>query len=378
MRYRSTVFSQSDFELGGSVSNDKLTATPFRYKSGVPGLTVSNGVGEITVLPHRGFQIWRANFHGHELGMESLVKEPTDMEVSSDPAVRSNQYLTGYGGFLVHCGPRRMGCPGEKDDHPLHGFLPLAYFEHPKIGFSEDGETIILTGKLNDAGAKGNGYAFDVEPLITMRRGSALIDVSLKIVNQYDGPMEIMQLEHANFRTVPGSRLVYSAPCTPETITVRDQDPEHIKAKLSKAYLDFRGSVKENPIRHNTIAAEPIYDPELVLYLQYQAGSDGWAHSMQVMPDGFAHYVAHKPAQFPVGIRWIRTAQPDPAFPVTNGFGLVLPATARPEGYTAAIAAGMVPTIPKDGSITFDLRLVLLTPTEAAAMEKTIDTILGR
>ena len=63
---------------------------------------------------------------------------------------------------------------------------------------------------------------------------------------------------------------------------------------------------------------------------------------MQVHPDGAADFVRHRPDELPKGIRWMtRTADQD-------AIGIVLPATAEPDGYTAEKAKGNVLMLPPD------------------------------
>ena len=88
-----------------------LTATTFRYASGVDAVRIRNGAGSIVVLPFQGQQIWSAEFGGRELTMKSPFAEP----------VSTREYLRTYGGFLLHCGFNAMGVPAEGDTHPLHG-----------------------------------------------------------------------------------------------------------------------------------------------------------------------------------------------------------------------------------------------------------------
>jgi hypothetical protein len=97
---------------------------------------------------------------------------------------------------------------------------------------------------------------------------------------------------------------------------------------------------------------------------------DGWAHSMQLHPDGSADYVRHRPDQLDKGIRWIsRTADQD-------ALGLLLPATAEPEGYTAEKTKGNLQIIPPKGTFRCDLEIGTLAPEAAQRMEKKIDQIL--
>ena len=82
------------------------------------------------------------------------------------------------------------------------------------------------------------------------------------------------------------------------------------------------------------------FDPEVVFSIDYLGRRcDGWAHSMQVHPDGTADFIRHRPDQLDTGVRWIcRT-------PDQDALGIVLPATAEPEGYTAEKAKGNIKSI---------------------------------
>ena len=79
-----------------------------------------------------------------------------------------------------------------------------------------------------------------------------------------------------------------------------------------------------------------MFDPEVVIYVDYLADEAGWAHSMQVHPDGTADFISHRPSQLDKGVRWIsRTGDQD-------GLAIVSPATAEPEGYTAEKGKGNI------------------------------------
>jgi hypothetical protein len=102
------------------------------------------------------------------------------------------------------------------------------------------------------------------------------------------------------------------------------------------------------------------------LFIDYLADEDGWAHSLQVHPDGRADCVRHRPAQLGKGIRWIcRTADQD-------ALGLVLPATAEPEGYLAEKAKGNIMTIPAHGQFRCEIEVGALAPGEAGRLEREI------
>ena len=42
------------------------------------------------------------------------------------------------GAFMLHCGALAMGCPGEGDDHQLHGELPNAPYQRAWLHGDED------------------------------------------------------------------------------------------------------------------------------------------------------------------------------------------------------------------------------------------------
>ena len=94
----------------------KMSLSLFRYSTGIRGMTLKNARGYMTVLPFKGFQVWRAGFDGHELVMKTLFDEPTE----------STEYCKTYGAFLIHCGLTAIGNPdvGAGDTHPLHAELP--------------------------------------------------------------------------------------------------------------------------------------------------------------------------------------------------------------------------------------------------------------
>ena len=110
------------------VEHGPLTASAFRYDSGVCALRLKNELGELVMLPFQGQQIWSAEFGGRNLTMKSMFSQPT--------ATRS--YLENYGGFLLHCGATAMGVPAGADTHPLHGELPNAPYQKAWLVAGED------------------------------------------------------------------------------------------------------------------------------------------------------------------------------------------------------------------------------------------------
>lgn len=335
-----------------------LSAIAFRYDSGVCGLRLENGVGYITMLPFQGQQIWDAAFGGRVLTMRSMFREPRPTQL----------YLETYGGFLIHCGATAMGCPGEKDTHPLHGELPNAPYQKARlvIGEDEQGPFIGLSGEYQHTVAFNHNYV--ATPEVRLYAGSTRIRISITIENLKRTKMELMYLAHVNFRPVDNGRLVYSAPCTPEHVRVRASVPAHIHPPAG--YVGFLRELEEHPERHNVLVPGLAFDPEVVFFIDYLADEEGCAHSLQVHPDGSADFISHRPDQLDHSIRWICRS------PDQDALGLCSPATAEPEGYYAEKAKGNIRILPAEGSVCFDMEAGYLTPEEAQDMETRIGRLL--
>jgi hypothetical protein len=340
------------------VESGPLSASTFRFDSGVCGLRLKNESGSLVLLPFQGQQVWSAEFGGRNLTMKSMFAEPCP----------TREYLHTYGGFLLHCGATAMGVPTKEDTHPLHGELPNAPYQHAHVvvGQDERGSYIGLGGQYTYTVAFSHNYV--AEPLVKLYAGSSLFRLTLGITNLKRSEMELMYLAHVNFRPVDDGRLVYSALCTPQHVRVRTSIPSHIRPR--PGYVEFIEELARHPEQHNLLAPGLIFDPEVVFFIDYVADEEGWAHSMQVHPDGSADYIRHRPAQLDKGVRWIsRTADQD-------ALGLVLPATAEPEGYLAEQAKGNIKVLPPQGVFRCEIEMGVLAPPEARRMEEKIIQML--
>jgi len=334
-----------------------LKATLFQYDSGVAAVQLENGVSELVMLPFQGQQIWSATFGGRNVTMKTMFDQPRP----------TSDYLQTYGGFLLHCGFTAMGVPTDEDDHPLHGELPNALFQHAWLvsGEDEGGAYIGLGGRYQHTVAFADNYT--ATPLVKLYAGAKEVHVSLCCRNCKKTPMDYMYLAHANFKPVEGARLVYSAKVTPQTVRVRRSIPGHVST--GPEYLDFLDRLGERPEEHHVFDESMTFIPELVFSIDYDADDQGWAHTLQVHPDGGADYVRHRPDQLPIGVRWIcRT-------PDKDALGLVLPSTAEPEGKSAEMAKGNVKELEGGDEWRCDYVLGTLDAAEVGAVEEKIAEI---
>ena len=341
------------------VEQGELSASTFVFESGVHAVRLRNSQGELVMLPFQGQQIWSAHFGGRNLTMKSMFDQPN----------RTQEYLRTYGAFLIHCGFTAMGVPAEGDDHAVHGELPNAPYESATIVLSQvDGvPTLALTGSYRYTVAFSTNYV--ATPCVTLAAGASLFDIELRVANLKETPMEYMYLAHVNFRPVDNGQLVYSAHPTPETVRVRRSIPSHVTP--GPGYVEFIEEVGEFPQRHHLLKPELTFDPELVFTIDYVGDADGWAHSAQVHPDGSADYIGHRVAELDFGVRWIcRT-------PDQDALGIVLPATAGPEGYTAEKVQGRIKTLPAGATWSCAMRAGVLDRGDARTMQAKIAEILG-
>jgi len=334
-----------------------LEASAFRYSTGVPALRLSNEVGQIVLLPFQGQQIWDAEFLGRRLTMASMFEEP----------LPTQNYLGTYGAFFIHCGATAMGNPGPTDRHPLHGELPNAPYGSAQLLIGSDCERhfMALTGVYRYRVAYTSNYV--AEPSVRLTSGSCRIAAEITIRNLRHSAMELMYLAHINFRPVDGARLVDAVPDDADHIRLRTTVPGGLAQSAEhRALIDAN---LKDPATHRHIAPGRRLDPELVMTLAYPTGSDGWAHSMQIHPDGAADFVSHRPDELGHVVRWMsRTGDED-------ALGIALPATAGADGYTAEKAKGNVKALAPGGFFRCRLQFGALSPEDAREMQRGIEAL---
>lgn len=338
-------------------SHAGMTATCRRYGSGVAGLTLANEDGHIDLLPFQGQQIWDAMFFGRRLTMGSMFDEP----------IITQDYLSNYGAFFIHCGVTAMGNPGPGDTHPLHGELPNALYQEARllIGTDEDGPYMALAGAYHHRVAFTHHYV--AEPVITLRARGGRIHAELTVRNLKQAPMDLMYLAHVNFRPIDRARLIDTVPDDPAHMRVRATLPQGYVP--SESHKQLLAEMLADPCKHRDIVPGRAIDPELVLSLDCRTDAAGLAHSMQLLPDGTADFVSHRPGELNHGIRWLSRGGDQDAL------GFMLPATADPNGYTAEKAKGHVRVLPPKGEFHCTLDFGALTKPEADDFRRRIEKV---
>lgn len=345
------------------LENGNMKAYTFLFSTGICGVRVENENGYIVVLPYQGQQIWRASFLGHDLVMRTAFEEPRTPET----------YLSTYGGFLLHCGINAMGAPSKEDTHPQHGEIPNVEYTKAFLisGEDENGKYISVAGEYNKKVAFVQEYVF--APECRLYEKATVIEEHINITNNRSKAMEYMYLCHINFRPEDGSELVYSAEYNKENVKVHKIVPETLPADHAKKLKDYMDAIQEDITIHNKVDYKSqCYDPEICFAVKYKADDEGYGHTMQYLPDGYAHYVAHPTAVLPVGVRWVSIGADE------ESMGMVLPATSEHLGYIHAKKLGQVKILEGKSTLSFTIKTGLLAPNEAKSMKKKINDMMGR
>lgn len=336
-----------------------FVATAFLYPSGVAGLRVDNGAGTVTLLPFQGQQIWDAVFGGRSLTMRSMFDQPYP----------TREYLRTYGALFLHCGGTSMGNPGPTDTHPLHGELPNLPYTDVQLIFGEDetGAFVDLTGSARDM--LDFHHNLVSRPRIRIRENATVLDVDVNVENLGGAPLPFLYLAHINLRPVDGATLID---------TVRDDRKDTVfrQPKLrddeDAAIVAYHRANDADPSSHRSIRAGVTVLPELVVTMKVAADADGWTHALHRHPDGSGDFVSWRADQLPYAVRWMVRG------PDKDALGLVLPATAAPDGLAAATAKGQVLWIEPGAAFRTSFRFGAVDAGAATALEQTIRAISPR
>ena len=337
---------------------EELSASTFRYASGVCALRISNDLGQIIALPFQGQQIWNAEFLGRTLTMRSMFPEPKP----------TTDYLENYGAFLIHCGITAMGGPGVGDTHPLHGELPNAPFQTAEllVGRSGGRAFMALTGSYQYTVAFSHNYV--ARPKVTMIAGSSRLAVDLTVTNLKHAPQELMYLAHINFRPVDGGKLIDGVPDDAKHIAVRaDLPPQFVPSERSTSD-SWKPSGGHRPVIGSCHQSRGS--------IQSSYSSCAMRQGRVVGRTACSFILTAQPISSAIGrVSYPSVFAGSAAMWIKMRMGLVLPATAEVSGYTAEKAKGNVRTLPPGGEFHCSYVCGALSPADADAMRSEIEAL---
>ena len=338
------------------LTHGEMTASLFRYDTGIEAIRLSNARGHIVVLPYMGQIVWSAVFGGVELAMQSMFPEPRPAKIIVET----------YGCLAYHAGMLRNGVPTPEDTHVLHGEMPCAEMDRAGLacGADERGPWIAVTGARDYA--MGFGAHYLATPRVVLRAGASDFDVVMEVENLSGAPMDLMYLCHVNFAFAEGGRVVQSVPFTPEHVVTRTAIPGHVTP--TDDYRALLVELAANPAKMETLSEPQRYDPEQVFYIKgAKPGADRLVHFMMARREGDGFTIAWDPTTMPHTIRWIlaNSDQRVAAF--------AMPATCEPEGYTAEKRKGNVRNLAGGAKASFTTHIGYVDSTRAAAVAQSIE-----
>ena len=334
----------------------ELTASLFRYDTGVEAIRLSNARGRAIVLPYMGQIVWSAVFDGVELAMQSMFNEPRPAKIIVET----------YGCLVYHAGLLHNGVPSPGDTHVLHGEMPCAEMDRAGLACGTDaqGPWIAVTGAREYA--MGFGAHYLATPRVVLRPGTTDFDVVMEVENLSAAPMDLMYLCHVNFAFAEGGRIVQSVPFTPEHVVTRTAIPGHVAP--NDDYRALLGELARNPAKMAILSEPHRYDPEQVFYIKgLSPGADGLVHFMMARPEGDGFTISWDNKTMPHTIRWVlaNSDQRVAAF--------AMPGTCEPEGYLAEKRKGNVRSLAGGAKVSFATHIGYIDSTKAAAAVQNIE-----
>jgi Domain of unknown function (DUF4432) len=181
-------------------------------QEGVEVIDVDNGVMKFTVVPTRGFQVWRAAVGDLRLGWDSPVTEIVHPQFVNLAERGGFGWLNGFGEWISRCGLESMGppCKDGNQTHTLHGrinYIPASYVEVRLE--STPVSRIVLRGVVDESLMFGPQLRLTSE--ISTEIGQPALSLDDTVTNLSDVPQEMESLYHANFGPPvlgPGAQFV--------------------------------------------------------------------------------------------------------------------------------------------------------------------------
>lgn len=313
------------------LQSDNFSVTASAYPQNIASLKIQNSRGFVEILPFMGQMIWHAEFDGHCLRMDNMFSRPQ----------RGNEIIDTYGCFAFHSGLLAGGCPAPEDTHPLHGEFPCAAMDQAWLEIQENSIRIVSEYEY----VRGFGHRYLAHPSVTLFSDRPRFDIGMKVQNlsAYQ-PMPLIYMCHINYAYVEQGIMRQNLP--EQAFQLRRTIPAHIHP--TEKWHAFNQAILNGEVDGNILNRPDCYDPEIVYFAdnltQYGDNLEFEIHNPATQTTFSTCFSSR---EFPHATRWILN-NPD-----QKVAAFVLPATARPEGYLAAEAAGTLQWLQPGETKTF-------------------------
>lgn len=176
-------------------------------QEGVQVIEVDNGAMTFTIVPTRGFEVWKAEVHKSGAGKLRLGWDSPIQEIVHPSYIRLTDnggqgWVAGFGGLMVRGGLASFGSPVQDGNQQLtlHGHVDYLPASFVSVRY-EAGPVprLVFRGIVNDVQTFGPQLRLTSE--ISTVIGSAEFVFDDTITNLSDAPQEMELLYHTNFGT---------------------------------------------------------------------------------------------------------------------------------------------------------------------------------
>jgi hypothetical protein len=191
--------SSADWAKDGPVWSVQLKTLHGGRQEGVQVIEVDNGAMTFTIVPTRGFELWKASVKGLRLGWDSPVKEiihPSYIRLNDN---EGRGWVAGFGGLMVRGGLASFGNPVIDGDQQLtlHGHVD--YIPASQVSVRYESGKLILRGVVNDFATFGAQLQLVSEISTVIGKPELVFDDT--VTNLSDAPQDMQLLYHTNFGT---------------------------------------------------------------------------------------------------------------------------------------------------------------------------------
>jgi hypothetical protein len=203
--------TSAQWSKGGPAWSVELKTLHGGRQEGVQVIEVDNGAMRFTVVPTRGFELWKANAGNLRLGWDSPVHDiihPSYIRLTDNGG---QGWVAGFGGLMVRGGLASFGSPVQDGDQQLtiHGHVD--YIPASTVSVRYEAGRLILRGVVDDFQTFGPQLRLISE--ISTPIGKPEIHFDDQVTNMSDVPQEMELLYHTNFGTpILGAGAEFVAP----------------------------------------------------------------------------------------------------------------------------------------------------------------------
>src|SRR3954471_20823103 len=194
--------TSADWAKGGPAWSVELKTLHGGRQEGVQTIEVDNGAMRFTIVPTRGFEIWKAQAGRLRLGWDSPVGEiihPSYIRLSDNGG---QGWVAGFGGLMVRGGLASFGSPVTDGTQQLtlHGHVDYLPASFVSVRYEASPQPrLVFRGIVNDF--QGFGAQLRLTSEISTPIGKPEVSFDDVVTNLADVPQDMQLLYHTNFGT---------------------------------------------------------------------------------------------------------------------------------------------------------------------------------